>query len=97
MSASITAQQAFSIFMEINAAPVNSPYDVYFTALDAERWGHITVSEMDAIAVYHKAEIVTMYAEHIAAEKAEIEEMARVHAAQEQFWLDTEFDDNELH
>jgi hypothetical protein len=86
----INAASAFAIFQEINIDSTVTPTSVYWTALDAEREGHITVAEMDAIAIYHKAEIVKLYRDEQDYIEWEAKEMADVHQAQSEYWRDFE-------
>jgi hypothetical protein len=84
------AASAYAIFKEINTKPVVTAFSVYWEALDAERLGHITVAEMDAIAVYHKDAIAKLAEEDLACEEAEAKEMIAVHKAQSDYWADFE-------
>jgi hypothetical protein len=86
----INAASAFAIFQEINTNSDVTPINVYWTALDAERDGHITVAEMDAIGIYHKAAIVNLYREEMEYVEWEAKEMADVHQAQSDYWRDFE-------
>ena len=57
----MTKEEAYEVFCRINTASSVDAPTVYWEALDAERWGRISVYEMDAISVYHKAAIVEMW------------------------------------
>ena len=86
----MNAATAFQIFKEINIESTVTLQTIYWTGLDAEREGCITVQEMDAISVYHKRAILQMHNEDQAWIEAEAKEMAEVHKAMNDYWEDEE-------
>ncbi len=85
----ITAVQAYQAWREFCSIPV-TPISVYWDALDAERDGHITVGMMDAISVFHKAEIVSLYDADQALDAAEARYIAECDAEMSSYWADLE-------
>ena len=81
----INAASAYAVFKEINTLPKVDKPGVYWLALDAERWGHITVAEMDAIVV-HRDEIVSMHDDDTKWANIEAREMEEVRKAMADSW-----------
>jgi hypothetical protein len=88
----IDIKTAYSVFREISDIDIRKPItpnDVYWTALDAERDGYITVGEMDSICI-NRDSIVELFVSEGAEFEAEEKLQAEVHQAQSDYWNDFE-------